>query len=477
MSYAIAQYPIGNFGAHHYLIARKLQEVFEGGIRRLAIHVPPQYGKSTISTQLFPSYWLGHHPSKPVMVATCTQSLASGFGLKVRNYLQTPLFGSLFPGCQLDPSSQAKDAFATTAGGVYNAIGIEGTGVGKPAYGLVIDDIIKNRKQADSQTYQELAIDLYQSVLRPRVHPGGWIAMISTKWGKSDFYAWVLEQWEEERRVAGIPYEVINISALIEDEEQEQDDPLGRKMGQHLWPERYSLLETLALKVSAGEREWWAQYQQRPKIDGDLIFDPNTFKFYSERPFCKHYVHSWDMTFGSKEEGKSSWVVGQVWGIHYVRKDATKKVLLYQTRKQLGYRATKREVQRLLRMFPADRVLIEDKANGPAVIDDLRSEIPQIRAILPKGDKKGRAYAVTPMLERGEVLFPDWQLKEADGGWVYPWVRPLRTELGNFPKGQTDDCIDTMTQALYYLMDGLPSDEVITTDEEQERDALMREWA
>ena len=146
-------------------------------------------------------------------------------------------------------------------------------------------------------------------------------------------------------------------------------------------------------------------------------------------------MRSYRPQLGFKFAG-SSWVVGQVWGIK-----ESDKYLLHMVREQMGFADTLASIRLMDKLFEADEILIENKANGPATIETLKDEIGyKLKAVEPGGSKSDRAYAVVPQFERGEVWLPEPKR--------YEWVKPLLTEVQSFPKSVTDDCVDAMTQVL-----------------------------
>jgi predicted phage terminase large subunit-like protein len=417
LGYATAQFPDFKPGRHHKLLASKLEDVEAGRLKRLCVTIAPRHGKSKLTSELFPSWYLGRNPDKRVLSLSYGQDLADVFGRSVRNYLKTPTFSTLFPGCQLAADSNSIKRFNVSAGGGYATIGVGGATTGRGADLMVIDDVIKDREQADSPVYRETLLDWYRSVARTRLQPGGAIVVVNTRWGTNDFISWLLSETAHEG------WEVINLPAIAL-----PNDPLGRQPGEALWPEQYGLEALEQIKQTLGNRDWNALYQQCPLADSDIIFSPNWLQFYDEAPTCDRLGTS----------AKSSWVVGQVWG---VKDDG--KYLLHQSREQRGFSDTLNAIRKLATLYPKGDILIENKANGPAVIETLQEEISRIKPVEPQGGKEDRAYAVVPMFERKEVWFPNPKL--------YPWVKSLLTELESFPMSSTDDCVDAMTQALVQL--------------------------
>ncbi len=426
--YAIAQFPDYRSARHHKLLASKLEDVESGRIKRLAVLMAPRHGKSKLSSELFPSWYLGRDPKRRILSLSYGQDLADVFGRQVRNYLRTPIFANLFPDCQLAGDSNSIKRFNSTAGGGYATIGVGGATTGRGADLLLLDDLIKDREQADSPVYRENLIDWYRSVARTRLQPGGSIVLVQTRWGTTDFVAWLLSETAHEN------WEVISLPAIAL-----ENDPLGRQPGEALWPEAYPVPVLQETQATLGSRDWSSLYQQCPLSDSDIIFQAKWLQFYKSRRLqFDQIVHSWDLSFGGTSVG-SSWVVGQVWGLI-----GKHKYLLHMTREQMGFSDSLAAIRAMDSKHRASKILIESAANGAAVIETLRVEIgDRLIAVRPDGGKSDRAYAVVPQFERGEVWLP-----ESD---VNPWVNPLLKEMEAFPQSNTDDCVDAMTQALRWM--------------------------
>ncbi len=289
LGYCAAQFPDFKPARHHKLVASKLEEVEAGRLKRLCVLMAPRHGKSKLGSELFPSWFLGRDPKRRVLSLSYGQDLADVFGRSVRNYMRSPTFTALFPNCQLAADSNSTRRFATNAGGSYASIGVGGPTTGRGADLIVMDDLIKDRLQADSPTYRENLIDWYKSVARTRLQPEGSIVLIQTRWGSTDFVAWLLQETRHEN------WEVVSLPAMALER-----DPLGRQLGEALWPEAYPLPVLAETRATLGSRDWNALYQQCPLDDADVIFSQKWLKFYNRQPFILNprVVHSWDLSFG-----------------------------------------------------------------------------------------------------------------------------------------------------------------------------------
>lgn len=304
---------------------------------------------------------------------------------------------------------------------------------------MILDDPLKGRAEADSEAYRENTWDWWTETARTRLAPNAPVVLVMTRWAQDDLAGRLIEQDPNWR--------VVNIPALCD----EVPDPLGRELGEYLVSARGRTPEQWQqIQREVGERAWNALYQGRPSPAEGGMFKRSWWQ-YDEIPVCYRksdgtmhaqgmdvVIQSWDMTF--KNTDGTDFVVGQVWG----RAGATAH-LLDQVRSRLDFPETCKAVQDLSAKWPqASLKLIEDKANGPAVISQLRKQIPGMVPVNPEGNKQARAAAVTPFVEAGNVCLP----MPARA----PWIGALIEEASAFPTGAHDDQVDALTQALARLM-------------------------
>ena len=238
--------------------------VERGEVKRLILQAPPRHGKSMLTSEYFPAWYLGRNPEKYIITATYGQDLADDFGRKVRNQLRSGEHRATFPQCQLSEDSQSASRFGTEQGGAYFALGVGAPATGRGAHLLVIDDPIKGREEADSETYRKRLKEWYASVAYTRLMPGGAIIIMATRWHEDDLIGWVLSEHEHEE------WTVIDLPAIDK--------------GKALWPEQYSLEDLNRIKQTLGQREWQALYMQRPTPDTGDYFKREWFKSYEKAP-------------------------------------------------------------------------------------------------------------------------------------------------------------------------------------------------
>jgi predicted phage terminase large subunit-like protein len=258
---------------------------------------------------------------------------------------------------------------------------------------------------------------------------------MATSWAEDDLPGRIAEKYKGDKRLTHLRFPAINLA-----DEVGYDPALPEGA---LVPDFKSLEFLYEQKHGMSDYWWSAQYQQRPKAAGGNVFKDFWIQYWENagpralpRKFDK-VIASWDCTF--KDTDGTDFVVGQVWG-----KAGANAYLLDQVRARMSFSTTVQAVEALKKKWPQTReTLIEDKANGPAVIDVLKAKIPGILPVEPDGSKLARAHAVAVYWESLNVFIPHPDL--------YPWVRPFVSELTAFPAGAHDDQVDSMTQALRRL--------------------------
>ncbi|MBD2261356.1 phage terminase large subunit [Pseudanabaena sp. FACHB-2040] len=418
---------------HCEVLADILQEVADGKRHRLMIFMPPRHGKSQLTSRLFPAYYLYRHPERFVGISSYAADLAHGFSRICReNYRKV--------GGQIKNDSGQIKHWETVSGGGLWAAGVGGPITGKGYHLGLIDDPLKNHAEAFSETIRRGQKEWYESTFATREEPGGAQIVILTRWHEDDLAGWLLgREVGDDEESPPEHWHVVNLPAIAEDEAIKIPDtctlePDWRQPGQPLCPERYSL--SRLAKFRKNPYFWAALFQQRPSpLEGDY-FKRDWWQFYQQPPAkFDRVIISGDCAF--KETSSSDFVVLQVWGVvgglYY---------LLDQVRGRMDINATLTAVQALSAKWPQARAkLIEDKANGPAVIDLLKRKLPGMIPVNPEGGKVARAVAVSPYVQSGNVFLPE------SARWVLDFIE----EFAAFPNGSHDDQVDAMTQAINWL--------------------------
>lgn len=432
---------------HTKLITDKLQKIADGEQHFYIISMPPQHGKSLTITKTFPSYYLMKHPDKHAMIVAYSQDLYSQFATSNRrafNLWSSRLF-------QLKTGKNTSQTFDIVGhrGGFY-ATSILGGATGMSADLLIIDDPVKNAEEANSMTVKNKIWDEWNLTFYPRLQKGGSVIVIMTRWQTDDLAGRLLQR-------SSLPWEEIKLPAIATDIPAGTTDIIGRHNGEALCPELHSLDELRTHKHDMGTQKFTALYQQSPTIEGGNIFKREWVKYYvpdrdtmlrlglTEKDVAilpKHLddtVQAWDATFKSK--ANDDFVAGQTWS----RRGANVYLRPGWCHKRLSFIQTMTAINQQKTMYPrTSTILVEDKANGPAILDVLQRDISGIMPVSPGADsKEARASSVSPVWEAGQVYVPHplW----------HPEIEDWLEEIFGFPNMPHDDNVDSMVYAVRRL--------------------------
>lgn len=436
---------------HRELCVRLMQfylDVRAGKRPRLILNAPPRHGKSQILSRDFPPWLFGVNPDINIIAASYNQDLANSMSRDVQAIMKQEEYGNVFPKVNLleRKSKVTKVTAAQSAKyfeipgrkGKYIAAGV-GSGItGKGATIAIIDDPFKDREEADSPTMREKVFNWYTSTFRTRLAPGGGIIVMHTRWHEDDLVGRLLMKAANDN---GEKFDLINYPAIAE-----HDEP-HRKKGEVLHPERYDLRELDAIRKAVGSRDWEALYQGHPVPVTGGIFKRNWFKFYIPGEEPKQFdtmIQSWDLSF--KKTDSSDDVAGGV-----LARLGANVFLLDCDARQRSFTETLKAFEVMYAKWPdALAKLVEDKANGPALIDTLSRTVPGIIPRNPRGSKVERANAVAPFVEAGNFWIPDPRF--------CPWSQKYLDQMCNFPSVPHDDMVDMTTQGLDYLINQMSND-------------------
>ena len=427
---------------HHAVVASYLDRFVSGEIKRLMIFMPPRHGKSELVSRRLPAYIFGKNPNAEIIACSYSADLASRMNRDVQRIMDDERYQNVFPEVKLfgaNVRTVAKGSWLRNSDifeivdhrGVYRSSGVGGGITGMGAHYAIIDDPIKNAKEAASKVFRESQWEWYTSTLLTRLEKNGGILITNTRWHEDDICGRLLKQAAADPEAD--QWVVLNLPAVCE----EITDDDQRDIGEVLWPNKYPL-ERLNKIKAANIRVWNALFQQRPSAQEGNILKREWWKFYSELPpkFDK-IIQSWDMSF--KEGNDNSFVVGFVMG-----KIGERYLLLNRIRRQMGFTKTIEAFLSMSQMYPQSRdKYVEDKANGPAIIETLKAKISGIIPVNPEGSKTERAEAVSWLVEAGNVELPDPTKN--------PWVNEFIEECASFPNGAFDDQVDAFTQGLAKL--------------------------
>ena len=484
------------YGFHRWadLLIERLQAVADGELSRLIVTCPPRLGKSLLVSKLFPAYFIQRHPQLFCAIASYSAELAYAHSREARHYYR-------LTGNPLSKDSAAVGNWLTPQRGGCIAAGVNGPFTGK-GYSLgIIDDPYKGPADASSRVIRERLIDWLRSVWLTRAEPAevadvaGTIqrnlsaqVIVLTRWDHQDVVAWLLEQ---ELGEAPQHWHVLDLPAIAEPQKDRPRFPATctlvadwRQPGEALCPERFPLPELLKIRTRLGSYWWNALYQQRPSPAEGLLFRKDWIQpplpAVPGRP--KRYaplVLSCDLSFkdGKDNDPCGFCLLGLLEAERSPLQEARRQGLLLATNAGLAHRPGQRttegatapdpwaelqievlwahrqqlDLPGVIRFLLAslasldrqglwpDAVLIEDAANGPAVCQLLRRQVPGLIAIPPKGSKASRAHAVAPLVEAGQVRF-------------HRRSESLIEEMLAFsPRGGIDDQVDAFCQGVLWI--------------------------
>lgn len=423
-------------GEHHRIIAEKLEQVAQGKIKRLIINMPPRHSKSEFASFLMPAWFLGRNPKLKIIQATHNTELAVRFGRKVRDLIDDPAYKDIFPDTNLKEDNKGAGKWGTDKGGEYFAAGVGAAVTGRGADLFIIDDP-HSEQDALSDTAFEHAYEWYTSGPRQRLQPGGAIILVMTRWGKKDLTGRLLANQSADPM--SDQWEVVEFPALL-------------PSGNPLWPQFWEKDALLSIKASLPLGKWAAQWQQQPTSTGSAIIRREWWKEWDKEkiPPLKYIVQAYDTAFSKKETADFSAIT--TWGIFEPEEGGRENVILLDAQRgRWNFPELKEIAFEEHSYWEPDMVIIEAKATGKPLIDELRARgIPALgfspgrRAGGGGVDKTTRMHMVSPLFEAGLVWAP------ADKRFAEDVIE----EVTSFPNGDHDDFCDSMTLALMRFRQG-----------------------
>ncbi len=422
--------PLGQSpAAHHLHILDALQRVSDGETRRLMLLLPPGSAKSTYASRLFPAWWFARHPGSAVIAASHTAGLSGHFGRGVRGLIDehaTKL------GVRVRADARASGCFMTDQGGEYFSIGVHGAVTGRRADLALIDDPVRSVAEAESYSAREHLWNWFGSELVTRLKPGGRIVLVMTRWHVDDLAG---------RLVGQQGWEVVRLPALAE-----PGDPLGRALGEALWPaweDRAALLEKQAV---LGERQFSCLFQQAPREQTGRMFDPRRLAAVDAVP-AGMAVRAWDLAATDESSGGNpDWSVG----LKLVRTDAGAFCIDDVIRFRRGPAAVAAAIRAAAeRDGPEVAIgLPQDPGQaGRAQVMYLVQSLAgyRVTATPETGEKAVRARSVSANLENGLL-----SMRRA------AWNAALLDEIAQFPHGSKDDQVDALSRAFGMFLELKP---------------------
>lgn len=418
---------------HHQTLCQVLQDIHSGKLLHTIINIPPRYTKTEIVVKIFIAWCYAKDPDCEFIHLAYSDDLALANSAAVREIIQHEEYQKFWP-IQFKQDSTAKKKWKTVDGGEMSAAATGGavTGFGAGKLGakkfkgaLIVDDPLKP-EDSNSDTVRDSINNRFPQTLKSRLNdrltP---MIVIMQRLHENDPAGFLLGGGTE------LKFTHINLPAINEDGPSKYDP---REKGEVLWPDKHDEIELEEMRKKSA-MTFAGQYQQRPApAEGNLF---KTFKFYTELPkYLPFRLHSWDFTF--KKTKTSDYVVGTYWG----RSPEKDIYLIDLVRAKMNFGESLEAIKLFTKKHPDYRaLLVEDKANGSAIIDSIKSEIKKVIPITPTETKEERAEAVAPM-------FVDVYLPHPS---IAPWIEDYINEHKIFPNGKHDDQVDSTTQALNYM--------------------------
>lgn len=431
--YIAMMYPRYDFAPHHKLICRALERVERGECHRLIISVPPRHGKSYLCSEFFPSWYIGRNPEKSIIAASYGADLAEDFGRKVRNLMMSDEWKAVFPQAHIDPAAKSAARIAMKEGGNYYAVGVGGATTGRGANVLLIDDPVKGREEADSETIRRRIKDWYRAVAYTRLMKGGAIVIIMTRWHEDDLAGWCITEQDHEN------WELLTLPAIAE-----EGDVLGREVGEALWPARYNKDQLERIRQTVGTREWNALYMQRPAPEEGVYFQRDWFRFYDALPPYLNYYGASDYAV---TEDKGDYTVHVICGVD--KEDNVYLVDMWRDRTTaMGWMDS---LVHFIRFYHpqvwAEETGVILRSLDPIIrkrLDEERLYSTTRKQFSSSTDKPTRARSLQARLEMGKLFFPNPK--------NIAWVDTLIHEFLSFPAGTHDDIVDAMSLLIRLLI-------------------------
>ena len=441
--------PSYKVGKHHRRLANLLMAMERGDEDRIGVSVPPRHGKSMLVSTFFPAWYLGKNPEKYVMLVSHTADLATDFGRKVRNIVDSDLYKEVFPNVKLAVDSKSAGRWNTNAGGSFYACGVGAALAGRGADFLIIDDpfseqdILNGNYEVFDKTYEWFAYGA-----RTRLMPHGSVAIVHTRWHPSDLIGQLARDMV---RVEGMDkYHFFEFPAIFNE---------GTPDEVALWPEFYDLEALHRTKASMPLFQWNAQYQQNPTAEEGALVKREWWKKWDrdDPPPCEYIIMTLDAA--AEKNNRADFTALLTWGVfsdERLTEGANHIMLLNAINVRVEFHELKELALKEWTQWQPDAFIVEKKSNGTPLFQELRRTGIPVQEFTPHrgtGDKIARLNAVSDIVRSGMVWYPAGR----------KWAEEVVEQVAAFPASAHDDLVDCVSMALTRFRNGgfirLDSDE------------------
>jgi predicted phage terminase large subunit-like protein len=451
LAFIAAVDPQYKFGTHLKRLGGLLMQIESGEKDRIAVSMPPRFGKSQMISIYYPAWYLGKHPDHKLIVASHTADLAVDLARKVRNLMQSDLYQEIFPNVRISADAKAAGKWNTTKGGEVFAAGVGGALAGRGAHLAVVDDPLSEQDLKVGNTSSlDVVYEWFRAGLRTRLMPEGKIAILHTRWHQRDLIGRltkdaILNPEADQYEIFEFPAILESPNPLADPDSSEYNPEAPSVLQKSLWPEQWSLESLLRTKASMPAWQWNAQYQQTPTAQEAAIIKRDHIRWWTKEspPAVDYTVQAWDTALTTKE--RSDYSVCQTWGVWKDEDGIDSVILLNRVKGKYEFPELKRTALQQVKDWTPDTVIIETKASGQPLVDEMRRSGIYVQEFSPgKGqDKIARVNAISDMFTSGQVWFPET--------W---WASEVVDELLAFPAGEHDDDVDACTLALIRIRKG-----------------------
>lgn len=436
---------------HHRIVCDALDRLVSGECARLMIFVPPRHGKSELVSRRLPAYAFGKNPDSQIIATSYSDDLASRMNRDVQRIIDTPEYAALFPETKLNASNVRNNAQGSYLrnSDMFEVVGRRGSyrsaGVGGGITGMgfdigIIDDPIKNGKEAASKTLRDAHWEWYTTTFYTRREKGARILLNMTRWHEDDLAGRLLRQSREDPQAD--KWEVISLPAVAEEPLSAHDK---RKVGEALWPDKYSLQDLETTKAGLGSQAWAALYQQRPRAMEGAILNSSKLRIvdFGNVPKLVGLCRRWDLAF-SENDG-ADYVTGALMGID----EQGKIYILHMKRLRGRWTQSKPIIVETSMQDGVDAVvLIEANGTQLGYYQDVRDD-PKMRSRYvfpdkPQGNKEMRASVWGSRLQDGLIYVVRGE-----------WNSAFFDEMDVFPNGEHDDQIDAVSGGYAFLISNM----------------------